>query len=398
MHRASIFTPRVKRALLAAFLAFGLNATAAAYATAADIVIGFLNGLTGPGADLGTAGMQGIQRPVDEINAAGGIGGRKVRVVYRDDEGNPQKAVAAVQELIHREGANIIMGANLTHVAFAIAPIINQAQIPFITFASGTPLIDPAKFPYSFRTNASNAVEAAAFVDYAVKQGGFKKPGIIVDATALGQSGELAIRAALKKFSIEPVAAETFKLSDTDVTGQVSKLRDAGADVMLVWGIGGPLAYVARAAKRIDFQVPVFANLGANSSPLTDLAGDALQNWKAANYRAFSRSETEPAPQRVRDYVEYMQKTYGRKMSHTVEIAALWEDTMHLVFEALKGAKAIDGPSIKQALESGISYSGMISEYSFGPNKHDAFNPKDITVSHVLGVKDFVRPRPADAP
>src|SRR5580704_1765824 len=149
---------------------------------AEELVIGVINPFTGPGADLGISSRQGLEPAVEEINRAGGVLGRQIKLVFRDDESNPQKAVAAARELAQRQKAVVIVGANLTHVAMAVSPVINQLKLPFMVMGTGNAVIDPKTFPYSFRTSVSNDIEAAVVVDYVSKR--FKAPGIIVDATA----------------------------------------------------------------------------------------------------------------------------------------------------------------------------------------------------------------------
>jgi branched-chain amino acid transport system substrate-binding protein len=232
-------------------------------ASADEIVIGIINELTGAGAELGIGSQLAVEPFVDEINKAGGINGVPLRIIFRDDESNPQKAVAAAYELLQRQHVSVVMGTNLTNVAFAVAPIINQAKVPFIVFGTGTPLIDPVKFPYSFRTSTSTDTEATVLVDYVMKSGRYHKPGLMVDSTALGQTGEKALRAAFAKYKIEPVTS-VYNPFDTDVTSAVATLQHDGVDVMFIWGT--TFATVAISADRIGFHPAVYGQLGVHSS------------------------------------------------------------------------------------------------------------------------------------
>src|SRR3972149_8387547 len=111
-------------------------------AKAEDFTIGVINAMTGIGADLGIASQQAIEPFVEEFNRSAGTGTR-LNIIFRDDESNPQKGVAAAHELLQRYRVNMIMGTNLPNVALPVAPIVNQAKIPFITMATGSALIDP---------------------------------------------------------------------------------------------------------------------------------------------------------------------------------------------------------------------------------------------------------------
>jgi branched-chain amino acid transport system substrate-binding protein len=391
---------RGDRRMLIARLLLGvtLAGVAAAPARAEDFVIGVVNALTGPGSELGIGSQQAVEPFADEINNSGGVDGMQLKIVLRDDESNPQKAVAAVYELLQRQHASIIMGTNLTNVAFAVSPIINQAKVPFIVFGTGTPLIDPVKFPYSFRTGASTEIEAGKLVDYAFATGRYKKAGIMVDATALGQTGDRAIRAALDKYHLEPVAAETFNPGDTDMTSQLSHLQTAGADVMFVWGVAGPMSYVARSADRIGYHPDVLCNLGVHSQVFIDLSGDAGKRWSGTAYRSTTFGSSEPAPADVKAFVGKMRKIWGAKAtSGTVLLAVQWQDTMSLVVEAIKRAKSKNGEALKKALEE-TTYKGMMSNFTFGPDKHDGIDPAAVTISYATRVDDVFSLRVPDAP
>ena len=237
----------MSRRLWTAF-ALLLTALPLAPSRATDLVIGVVNPITGPGADLGVSARQGIEPYLEEVNRNGGVNGMTVKVVFRDDESNPQKAVAAVYELTQKQHVNVLMGANLTNIAVAVNPIINQAKVPFMVFGTGSTLIDPAKFPYTFRTNINTDLEAAVLVDSILKKQEFKAPALLVDQTAYGQAGAASLRAALAKHGLTPILQETFTLADTDMTAQIVAIRDAHADVVFTWGLGTLLARAARSA------------------------------------------------------------------------------------------------------------------------------------------------------
>jgi branched-chain amino acid transport system substrate-binding protein len=374
----------------AASLALALGTRRAS--AARDFTIGVVNPLTGFGADLGICAQQALELVVDELNKAGGINGSQIRFVFRDDESNPQKGVAAVQELLQRHNVDVVVGANLTNIAVAVAPIVNQAKKPFIVFGTGSALIDPAKFPYLFRTNFHTDMESALIADYASKTLKLKSPGIISDTSAYGQTGSKALIEALAKVNIKPAAHETFGITDTDLSGQVLRLQKANADAILGWSLGTALAQVARAAQRLNFNVPGVGGAGIHQEGFVDLAGAAGKDWSGTYYRSFTRTDKEDAPPAVRAYLEKMQGRFGAKLSKTMYIAALWDDTIRLLIEAAKRAKSLDGDGIKTALEA-TTHKGMISDFTFSPTKHDGLDPKALTLAYVIGNEPHVRVR-----
>jgi branched-chain amino acid transport system substrate-binding protein len=383
-----------RRNLLAGSAAAGLSAALAGTARAQtrELVLGIVNPLTGPGADLGISAQQAIDPAIDAINKAGGVNGMKVRAVYRDDQSNPRTGVQVVTELLQRERVAMVMGANLTHVAFALAPVVNQAKVPFFTMATGDTIVDVEKFPYTFRINTANSVEAEKLVDHAMKAHGMKSPAFLVDNTAYGQSGDRALRAALARRNLQPVAVESFGLSDTDTSGQFSNLRKANPDVLFVWGLGGPLALASRSAERAGFTAPVYGGFGMHQEGFIKLGSPSGDKWAATIWRAFTQGAT-PAPEPVRAYVARQVKLYGDKLSGSVNISALWDDAMRMTFDAVKRAGSTDGDAIRSALQATTNFKGLISTFSFAKNKHDGFDPKDITIAFATKVDNHIRRR-----
>lgn len=387
-----------RRSLFGLGLAVAASCLGLRTASAEELVIGIINPLTGPGSDLGISGQQAVDPLVESINKAGGINGMKVRVVYRDDQSNPQRGVAAALELIQRERVNLIMGANLTNVAFAVSPIINQAKVPFIVFGTGNGLTDPEKFPYSFRFNMSNAMEAATISNYVAKVGKWKSPGLLVDNTALGQSGERALVAALDKQGLKPVGQEKFALADTDMSGQFINLKKANTDVVLVWGLGPMLAQAARSAERVGMTVPVIGGIGMHQEGFYRLAGSAGEKWAATFFRSFTRGDGDQASANVTAYIAKLRALYGDRMSGSNMISGVWDDALRATLDAVKRATGKDGHAIKAALESTSSFKGMMSTYSFSATKRDGFDPKDVTIAYAMGADNFIRRRIPNAP
>lgn len=390
--------------LIAAMVALGACVTAPLAAEAqtkprprGEIVVGVVNALTGPGADLGIAAKQALDPLVKEINEAGGSDGWTVRVIYRDDESVPQKAAAAVEELINRHRVDIIMGANLTHVATALNPIINNAKVLFVTMGTGSHLIDP-RMPYTFRLNMHTDIEAEVIVKYVLERRGAKKPGLLVDATAYGQSGGAALTKFLTARNMQPAGVQKFNTDDTDMSGQLLQLKNAGADALLVWGLGRPLARVAKSKERVQWDVPVVGGFGTHQQAFIDLAGDAGKNWFATIFKAFTQTESAPAPQATREFVAKQDRIWGKDLTATVFISALWDDAVRLYLDAVKRAGSKEIPAVKAALEQTKNFKGIISTYSFSADHRDGFDRRDATIAYTLDVKNHIRKRLPDAP
>ena len=136
--------------------------------------------------------MRGLSLAIDEINAKGGVLGKKVELVVRDDESNPAKGVVAARELVQREKVAVLFGGLDTPVSMAIVPFANQSKVPFMgVWAAGTPITrNGAAENYVFRVSAVDALVDKALVDYAIKKYAAKKPGMILINNPWGESNE----------------------------------------------------------------------------------------------------------------------------------------------------------------------------------------------------------------
>ncbi len=201
-----------RRHVLATATAAALAAmTGIAPAHAADTIkIGLIASLSGPSAKSGEAITRGLTVAIDEINAAGGLLGKQVELLRRDDENNPGKGLVAARELVQREKVAVLFGGLQTPVSLAIVPFMNQSKAVFMgPWAAGTPITqNGAKENYIFRVSAFDSMVGVALVDRAVAVHGAKKPGMMLINNPWGESNEKSLLAALKVKGMEKAGIE----------------------------------------------------------------------------------------------------------------------------------------------------------------------------------------------
>ena len=193
-----LLLPRLLKSLLLAG-AIALLAVAPSHAQQ-TIKLGLVAAMSGQSAKSGEAIVRGLSLAVDEINAKGGVLGKKVELLVRDDESNPAKGVVAARELVQREKVAALFGGLDTPVSIAIVPFVNGAKVPFMgVWAAGTPITrNGAAENYVFRVSAVDEIVDIALVDYAVKKYGAEKPGMILINNPWGESNEKGLKAALE--------------------------------------------------------------------------------------------------------------------------------------------------------------------------------------------------------
>jgi branched-chain amino acid transport system substrate-binding protein len=245
-----------RRFVLAAVAALCLSVPAKAQDT---LKLGLVAAMSGQSAKSGEAIVRGLSIAIDEINAKGGVLGKKLELVVRDDESNPAKGLVAARELVQRENVAAFFGGLDTPVSLAIVPFANQSKVPFMgVWAAGTPITkNGAEENYVFRVSAVDELVDIALVDYAVKKYGAKKPGMILINNAWGESNEKGLKAALAAKNIPYAAIEKFETNDVDVVPQLTRLKEAGADALFLVANVAPSAQVVKSLDRMGWNAPV---------------------------------------------------------------------------------------------------------------------------------------------
>jgi branched-chain amino acid transport system substrate-binding protein len=366
-----------------AFLGLGLAGLLAAFpASAADpIKIGLVTALSGQSARAGEALTRGLTIAIDEVNAKGGVLGRKVELVRRDDEANPAKGVIAARELVQREKVAVLIGGLDTPVALAIVPFANEQKVPFIDpWAAGTGItVNGAKDNYVFRVSARDDLVDRAIVNYAIKNHSVKKPGLILVNNPWGESNEKGLTAALKEANIQPAGIEKFEGNDVDVVPQLARLKQAGADVLFLVGNVGPSAQVVKSLDRMGWKVPIVSHWGPAGGRFTELAGPNARDVVFIQTYSFF-GKLSPVGERVLTALKakYPDVKGPGDVTPAVGVANAY-DALHLAALAIEKAGSTKGEAIRDAMYTIDRHEGLIKTYDkpFSPANHEAVGEND---------------------
>lgn len=351
-------------------------------ASAADpIKIGLVTALSGQSARAGEALTRGLTIAIDEVNAKGGVLGRKVELVRRDDEANPAKGVIAARELVQREKVAVLIGGLDTPVALAIVPFANEQKVPFIDpWAAGTGItVNGAKDNYVFRVSARDDLVDKAIVNYAIKNHSVKKPGLILVNNPWGESNEKGLTAALKEANIQPAGIEKFEGNDVDVVPQLARLKQAGADVLFLVGNVGPSAQVVKSLDRMGWKVPIVSHWGPAGGRFTELAGPSARDVVFIQTYSFF-GKLSPVGERVLTALKakYPDVKGPGDVTPAVGVANAY-DALHLAALAIEKAGSTKGEAIRDAMYKIDRHEGLIKTYDkpFSPANHEAVGEND---------------------
>jgi len=366
------------RRLLAA-LAISLAALPAA---AQDTIkIGLVTALSGQSARAGEAITRGLQVAIDELNAAGGVLGRKFELLRRDDEATPAKGVIAARELVFKEKVAVLFGGLDTPVSMAIVPIMNEAKVPYMgPWAAGTAITQNGANPnFVFRVSAVDEIVDKAILQYAQKTFNAKKPGLILINNPWGESNEKGLKAAMAAKGVTPAGIEKFEGNDVDVVPQLTRLKNAGADSLFLVGNVGPSAQVVKSLDRMGWKVPIVSHWGPAGGRFTELAGPSAPNVHFVQTYSFFGNQR-PVGQKVLKALmaKYPDVKGAGDVTPAVGVANAY-DAMMLVALAIRNAGSTDGVKVREGFYRIASYDGLIKNYKqpFTATNHDAINEND---------------------
>ncbi len=375
---------RFPRRLLLAAAAAALVATPAA--AQETMKLGLVAAMSGQSAKSGEAIVRGLSVAIDEINAKGGVLGKKIELIVRDDESNPAKGVVAARELVQREKVAGLFGGLDTPVSMAIVPFINQSKIPFMgVWAAGTPITrNGAAENYAFRVSAVDVLVDKALVNYAIKKYDMKKPGMILINNPWGESNEKGLKEALEEKKMPYVGIEKFQDADIDVVPQLTRLKQAGADVLFMVANVAPSSQVVKSLDRMGWDVPIVSHWGPAGGRFSELAGPSGSKVHFIQTYSFA-GKLAPKGEQV---LAALKKKYPEiktlaDVTPAVGIANAY-DAMNLMTLAIAKAGSTEGPKVREALYAIDKYEGLIKTYSkpFTPDNHDALTSDDYIFTY----------------
>lgn len=376
-------------------LSFKLLAVAGAIAFSAGafaadpIKIGVDGPFTGGSSSMGVSMRDGVRLATDEINKAGGVLGRQIQLVERDDEAKNERGVQIAQEFINKEKVVAVVGYINTGVALASQRFFQDAKIPVLNnVATGsiiTHQFDKDPENYVFRNSAHDSIQAPMIVEEAVTRRGFKKVAILADSTNYGQLGREDLEKALKAKGITAVAVEKFNIKDVDMTAQLLKAKEAGAEAVLTYGIGPELAQIANGMTKLGWKVPMVGSWTLSMANFIDNAGPGGDGARMP--QTFIQEPTTPKRKSfITSYVATF-KPKNNRIDSPVS-AAQGYDSIYLLAAAMKQANSTEGPKILAALEDlKAPVEGVVTTYNkpFAKGDHDSITANIPVFGEVKG-------------
>ena len=329
-----------------------------------EILIGHFGSMTGSEATFGTSTDNGIKMAVEELNASGGLLGKKVRLITYDDKGDAREAGTAVTRLVTKDGVAAVIGEVASGLSLAGAPICQESSVPMVSPSSTNPKVTKIG-DMIFRVCFIDPFQGTVCAKFAREHEGLtaSKAAILTDQASPYSVGlQEEFEKAFVAMGGTVVTKQTYQAGDQDFSAQLTSIRGSEPDVVFIPGYYTDAGNIALQARKLGLTVPLLGGDGWDSVKLGEIAGEAMDGCFYSNHY----SQDDPAP-RVQEFI----KKYTELHKQTPDaLAALGYDTARVVFEAIQRAGSTDGPAIAAELAKTKDFDGVTGKISIDAERN----------------------------
>ena len=327
-----------------------------------DIKVGVYGDTTGATSSFGVSTKNGIQLAFDEINAAGGVNGRKLQMIFEDDQGTPEKAKTVISKLVNQDKVVAVLGEVASSNSLAAAPVAQEAKIPMITPSSTNPKVTEVG-DYISRVCFIDPFQGSVMAKFAANTLKAKTAAVIGDVQSDYSKGLTQFfRQEFEKLGGKIVSEQTYTQSDPDFKAQLTSIRNLNPDVIYIPGYYGQVAIIAKQARELGMNMPLLGGDGWDSPELWKLGGEALKNSYISNHY----SAENPAPE-IQNFVKAYQAKFGVVPD---SLAALAYDAAKVLADAIKRAGGTDSVKLKDAINATKEFAGVTGKITLDGSRN----------------------------
>jgi branched-chain amino acid transport system substrate-binding protein len=339
-----------------------------------EIVVGEYGSLTGTDATFGTSSRNGIEMAMDEVNKAGGVLGKKIRVIVEDDQTKPEEAQTVVTKLISKDGVVAVLGEVASSRSLAAAPVAQQSGIPMISPSSTNVKVTQVG-DYIFRVCFIDPFQGLVMAKFATNTLKVKNVAILRDIKNDYSVGLADVFIEnFKKMGGKIVADQSYSAGDIDFSAQLTSVKASNPQAIFVPGYYTEVGLIARQAKKLGMNATLMGGDGWDSPKLIEIGGEALNGSYFSNH--YSVDDPSPAIQKfVADYKSRFNEVPDA-------LAALAYDAAHILADSIRKANTTDGAKLRDAIAQTTDYPGVTGKITIDKDRNS------VKPAVVLQVKD----------
>jgi len=372
---------------LAVALVGALVVAAPAQEKKEPIKIGAFFALSGPNAPIGTPTRLVAEMVADQINKAGGINGRPIVLVMGDTESDPAKAATIAKKFIHSDKVAAIIGPTSTGEGMQVKKIVEEAGVPIFMTVGGDPPIMKETGPYTFVFKSPQRSSTAIKKLYGyLKDKKLTKVALFTASDPFGKDGAKWLKQLAPEFGITFVAEESFGPKDTDMTPQLTKIKNANPQAIIVWTIGPAGAIVAKNKAQLGINIPLFQCHGQPGPEYIQLAGKASEGDRMPATKLMAAAQlpdNDPQKKVIQDFIKLYTDQYklDKQFPINTHSGYAW-DAIYVVTNAMKKA-GTDPKKLREAIEQTKGYVGVSGIYNLTPEDHNGLGVDSMVIVQV---------------
>ena len=378
-----------RQALASAAAAIATTVAKPAIAAKEPILIGYLPALTGPSSSTGVGINRGIQLAVQEINAAGGIGGRQLELITRDTQSDPTKAVNGAAELTHQK-VSVVFGPVNSGESLAVVPLLARANTPQVHPCWVDTLTDPKKYPMCFRNAPTNQQIGGAANRYVVEVLKRKKVAVISDTTGYGTASVNAYVPMLKGMGAEVVYQGNVDAANPDLKPELLRMQSAGAEAIMPWSVNaGFLSRIINTRGQMGWDVPIVGQTTLGSGQTQALL-EKLEYWAKVypnNFRPVCYATGGKLSDRTSAFVDRLKSANIDMRDTLLWWIAVGYDSPRMIAEAMKNV-GTEPEQIVGYLNKLKEFPGVYGDMTFTADKHDGYPDSQVVMVEANSLKD----------
>jgi branched-chain amino acid transport system substrate-binding protein len=375
------------RLLLVAVVTFGLVLSLAGMAQAAEpIKIGVFISVTGPASYFGDPEAKTFQLEVERINREGGIMGRPIKMVLYDDGSDPKQAVSFARKLIEQDKVDVLFGGSVTGTTMAVIPVVQEAEIPLISIAGGTPIAQPVKkWVFKIPHTGSMATQKD-LLDMQKRK--LTKIAVIGGSVGFDASCRQEVHEIAPKLGMTVVADETWAQTDTDMTPQLTRIREKNPQAIMNCGTQSPAVISVRNYQSLGMsKIPLYFNHGVAAQDFLEAAGSAVEGMRlpvAAVLVAAQLPDKDPQKKISLEYEKNYVAAYKKPIAY---FGSLAHDALVVYSAAVKKAGTTDKAKVRDALEGLKNVVGTNGIFNMSPSDHVGLAIEELHMAEVRNGK-----------
>lgn len=357
-------------------------------AMAADTIkLGAFFDLSGRASFIGTPTKLVAEMVVAKINAEGGINGKMLELEIGDTEGNPAKAASIAKKFIYKDGVVAIIGPTLTDTGMNVKKIADKAKIPVVMTVGGDPVIMGGKFgsyKWIFKSPQRSKTAVERMFIY-LQEKGLTKVALMAGTDGFGKDGARWMKQLAPQYGIELIAEESFGNRDTDMTSQLTKMKNSNPQAIIAWTTGPAGSIIAKNKVQLGIDLPLFQCHGLPDPKYIELAGSASEGDRMPSTKLMVADELpadDPQKPVIHEFVKlYKENGYDKQFPINTHSGYAW-DAIMVIANAMKKV-GTDPEALRSEIENTKNYIGISGTYNLTPEDHNGLDTNSMVMVQV---------------